>query len=84
MPASCCGTDARRRSTGAAGKLINDPRVLARRYLRRWFTVDVVATLPFEAMFKSMTSGSNDSSKLALLAFLKARTLLRNACSTAR
>ena len=58
-----------------AGKLISNPRVLARRYLRRWFTLDVVATIPFELIFVSL--GGDASTRLRLLAFLKTPRLLR-------
>ena len=68
-----------------AGKLLSDPRYIARRYLRRWFALDLLATLPLDIMFGSV-GGGNASDRLRLLAFLKVRRLpppARHATSSA-
>jgi hypothetical protein len=33
-----------------AGKVVSDPKLIAKRYLRGWFTVDFLSALPLEAM----------------------------------
>ena len=58
-----------------AGKLLSDPRYVAKRYLRRWFALDMLATMPLDIMFGSI-GGGNTSDRLRLLAFLKVRTCL--------
>ena len=59
--------------TWRAGKFLSDPRYIARRYLRKWFLLDLLATLPLDVMFGSI-GGGNASQRLRLLSFLKVRT----------
>ena len=62
-----------------AGKLLSNPRYIARRYLRRWFALDMLATLPLDIMFGNI-GGGNAGDRLRLLAFLKVRRLTTPAC----
>ena len=52
---------------------MSDPRYIARRYLRKWFLLDLLATLPLDVMFGSI-GGGNASQRLRLLSFLKVRS----------
>jgi hypothetical protein len=56
------------------GKLMNEPREIARRYLSKWFALDVAATLPWEMIFTAARGGgAGGGTHLRLLAFLKVR-----------
>jgi len=55
-----------------------DRRVIAQHYLRTWFLVDVLATLPLELVDQMITqseasSSSSSQQRLHMFAFLKAR-----------
>jgi hypothetical protein len=56
------------------GKLMNDPKEIAKRYLSKWFALDVVATLPWEVLFAA-AGGAGGEGRLRLLAFLKVRSM---------
>ncbi|CAG9460829.1 unnamed protein product [Pedinophyceae sp. YPF-701] len=57
------------------GTLINDQRAVAGHYLSTWFSVDLLASIPFELFAQII--GLNVSSNVTLLAFLKTPRLLR-------
>lgn len=59
-----------------AGSLITDRRVLARRYLERWFWVDLLATVPFDvALGAALWPGAAEA--LRLLRLLRVLRLAR-------
>jgi hypothetical protein len=62
-------------------ELVIDRELIARKYLRLYFWIDMIATVPFEAMFVSddAQEATNDSSNnyISLLRFFKFFRLLR-------
>jgi hypothetical protein len=66
MPASLSADVAR------AGKFLSEPRFIARRYLKKWFLLDLLATLPLDVMFGGI-GGGDAGERLRLLSFLKVR-----------
>ncbi len=55
------------------GRLQTGLRQNARKYLRKWFVLDLCSTLPFDTIVASGSAAAGGDSKLGLLAFLKAR-----------
>jgi len=58
------------------GRLQTDWRINAKRYLRKWFPLDLFSTLPFERIVAAASSDQGNR-QLSLLAFLKTPRLLR-------
>eukprot|EP00873_Tetraselmis_striata_P036314 jgi/Tetstr1/456578/TSEL_043296.t1 len=57
------------------GNLIRDGKKIASTYLKSWFAIDVLASIPFE--YVALMLGINVSEQVTLLAFLKTPRLLR-------
>ncbi|KAG2485209.1 hypothetical protein HYH03_015996 [Edaphochlamys debaryana] len=60
------------------GELIRDSGAIARNYMKFWFWIDLVGTIPFDSiiLWTGVLSGGSDTS-LAAIGFLKAPRLLR-------
>mmetsp|Transcript_24891 Transcript_24891/g.69399 ORF Transcript_24891/g.69399 Transcript_24891/m.69399 type:complete len:684 (+) Transcript_24891:286-2337(+) len=57
------------------GNMIRDSKKIAGNYLKSWFSIDVLASIPFE--WVALGLGINVSEQVTLLAFLKTPRLLR-------
>ena len=63
-------------------QLIVDKKMITRKYLFKWFPIDLIGSIPWEIIFRIITavSGENDASDVqvvSLLRLLKAPKLLR-------
>jgi hypothetical protein len=56
----------------AQGNVIRDSAKIARNYLRNWFSIDFVASIPFDTLAKLF--GDYVDEQITLLAFLKVRS----------
>lgn len=58
---------------GRSGAVTADRAIIARKYIRSWFLVDVASTIPFDTILSVAIGGGGNTSRLRLLGFLKAR-----------
>jgi hypothetical protein len=56
-------------------KLIMDPKMIAKRYIKSWFFLDILATFPFELL--AIIGGIDAAANVQLFALLKCPRLLR-------
>jgi potassium voltage-gated channel Eag-related subfamily H protein 7 len=59
-------------------QLVNDPLQIKKRYLRTWFTLDVISTIPYDILALIMDTGAGNKLKIIrILKLLKLTRLLR-------
>ncbi|XP_057312760.1 potassium voltage-gated channel unc-103-like isoform X3 [Hydractinia symbiolongicarpus] len=58
----------------SSDEVVRNPRMLAKHYLKTWFTIDLLAAIPFDWIMHNRNSGSNTST---LVGLLKSARLLR-------
>jgi len=67
-----------RRPVRVDGRPVTEPRIVARRYLRGWFAVDLAAAMPFGLLSFALGGGASEAGRvLALLGLTRALRLAR-------